>query len=192
MERQISKTSDSLEELKNESYKAADGMEELEKGSGGLSGHLKKLKDDFVEVSKENLDFASKLSQVGQGLTKLGDMASEAGGKILDGLGNIVDSGVKYEEVMKRLQLQIGATDEEMQQYESTIKEIYNSGLGESLDQVAEAFVRVKTQTNLTGVELQTMTEKALQFSEGFGVDVSETVRTVTSLMDQFGVSSPE
>lgn len=90
------------------------------------------------------------------------------------------------------LQVQTGATDEEMEGLNESLKNIYASNYGESFEDIAEAMAQVKGQTNLAGQELENATINALALRDAFGYDVTESTRAADMLMTQFGMSADE
>ena len=90
------------------------------------------------------------------------------------------------------LQQQTGVIGQEFENLQSIMNEIYGNGYGESWNEVAEALAYVKTNTKLTGDELQRATELALVFQKTTGADVSESIRSANTLMQQFGISAEQ
>ena len=105
-------------------------------------------------------------------------------------------AGVKMADDMQvalnQLQSTTGATDEEMKGMEQSMLNIYNSGFGESMDEVAQAMANVKQNTGLAGEELESLTKNAMSLSETFDMDVNESSRTAKAMIEQFGISGEQ
>lgn len=77
--------------------------------------------------------------------------------------------------------------------YQSVLEEIYKNNYGESFEDIAEAMATVRNQIgDLDQENLQNLTESAFALRDAFGYDVSETVRSAKTMMDQFGISGDE
>lgn len=162
-----------------------------------------KLKDTFVnafnsigEGIKENAsnilgpldDIAENIGISFSSLAKAGAI----GGIIAIG-GAAVSTATDVETSMKKMQTQIGATDEEMKKYEDTMMNIYKRNYGDSFEDVADAMSKVKQQfKDLDEASLQKITEGALTLRDTFDMDLNETLRGTDQLMTQFGISSDE
>ena len=80
-----------------------------------------------------------------------------------------------------------------MGEYQTAIENVYKNNFGDSLEDVAGKMAKVKEITGeIDPTNLQTMTEKAMTLEDVFGMDMSESLRGVQSLMDHFGISSEE
>lgn len=87
-----------------------------------------------------------------------------------------------------------GIAVEELGKYEEAMLNIYNNNFGESFDDIAASMGEVKRimGDGMGAEELEKMTQNALMLRDTFDFDVSESVRTANSLMDQFGISGTE
>ncbi len=119
-------------------------------------------------------------------------MAAAIGVVVVGAIGKGIMSAEELHKAMNGLQAQTGATDEEMQGMEESLKRIYENNYGESFEDIAQAMTNVKQATGLTGEELEKTTQNALMLRDTFGTEVNETVRAADQLMRQFGISSDE
>ena len=73
------------------------------------------------------------------------------------------------------------------------MKNVYGSGVGQSMDAVAEAVIMVKKNLgDLGDTDLTNLTKQALTLEELYGIDMNETLRGVNSLMKQYGLTAQE
>ena len=73
------------------------------------------------------------------------------------------------------------------------VKNVYGSGVGQSMDAVAEAVIMVKKNLGeLSDTDLTNLTRQALTLEELYGIDMNETLRGVNSLMKQYGLTAQE
>lgn len=152
-----------------------------------------------LELIMQAKDQASDvINNVGSSLGSLGGVAGKIaiGGLAAAGAA-IVGVGVaafKMEsdtrEAMKAFQAQTGETTESLAEFEQVARDVYTSGWGDSIGEIAEVMATAKQSLDLTGEALEESTRDAMVLSEAFGVDVSESVRTVGQLMTNLGVDS--
>ncbi len=70
------------------------------------------------------------------------------------------------------------------EQSASVIKNVYSSGVGESMDAVANAVLMVKKNLgDLSETDLTNLTQQVITLEELYGIDMNETLRGVNSLM---------
>lgn len=87
-----------------------------------------------------------------------------------------------------------GTAVEELGKYEEAMLNIYNNNFGESFEDIAASMGEVKRimGEGMGAEALETMTQDALMLRDTFEFEVSESVRTANSLMDQFGLTGKE
>ena len=155
------------------------------------------------DVAENTQEYRERLDEANQELVEFKDKASEAFGVISTGVGALGAGAVavagyavkltdEFDQAFNLMQAQTGATAEEMEELEESITNIYKSNFGESMEDVAKSMATVKTQTNLTGKELEDVTTYALLMRDTFDFEVNESIRAVNSLMDQFGITAEE
>lgn len=99
----------------------------------------------------------------------------------------------EFDKASQSLQISIGATDEKMQSLDEVMKRIYENNYGEGFEDISDALVEVNKQLgDLSEEELQNVTESAFAFRDAFDVEVNESIRTVNTLMKNFGTTSEE
>ncbi|MEC1725848.1 phage tail tape measure protein [Schinkia azotoformans] len=128
--------------------------------------------------------------------TNLGTLAAGAVAGLGVALVGAGVAGVKMADDMQgalnQLQSATGATDGEMKNMEESMLNIYNSGFGENMNEVAQAMANVKQNTGLAGEELESLTKNAMSLSETFDMDVNESSRTAKAMIEQFGISGEQ
>lgn len=187
LQREIIKTENKLESMTTELKSTTNELKDL-------SENAKKAKK---ELSPEEIQEATDAYE------DLGDKAKEAGEKIGAGIavvGTAIGAGVGYaltlssefDKAFNTMQMQTGATAEEMEELNEIMEKVYSDNFGESIEDVAQSMSIVKTQTKLTGTELENTTKNALLMRDVFGFEVNESIRGVNSMMNQFGISADE
>ena len=75
----------------------------------------------------------------------------------------------------------------------SSIKNVYNSGIGENLTEVADVAAMVKQQFgDIDDKSLEQITQDAITMSSVFDSDLNETLRGVNALMSNMGLTAEE
>ena len=155
--------SDVFDDLKNSAEGAGKAAEKAEGGFTILKGALASLAADGIKACAQ----------------ALGDLTKEL----------ITDSTNAY----AQFAAQTGTAADAMGDYEEAIKNVYKNNFGESLNDVAEKMAKVKEVTGeIDASKLEDMTKKAITLEDTFGMDMTETLRGVNSLMDHFGMTSEE
>lgn len=172
-EKQLKNYTSQLDDLKSESGNAESESEELA---------------DSVEKAGDSAENSSGGFSVLKGA--LANLVSEGINKVLDGLKDLItDSSNAYSQFAAAT----GTATDAMGEYQTAIENVYKNNFGDSLEDVAGKMAKVKEITGeIDPSNLQTMTEKAITLEDVFGMDMSESLRGVQSLMDHFGISSEE
>lgn len=166
-------------------------LDEVKQGMSGVDDEAENVNSAFKDVEKS-------ADKAGDGFTIMkGAIAS----LIADGLKALAktaaetmkDLVTETEKAYGSFQAQTGASAAEMKKFKKQIDSIYKAGLGESLQDVADAMAEVKQQTKETDPsKLKELTENAIALRDTFGMDVKESMRAVNMLMEQFGISGEE
>ena len=134
---------------------------------------------------------------------KMGKVASVAG-KALGGIATVgvtaagaigtylIKSGTDYIKTMNDVSAQTGMTGDELKAFGDTAREIWKSGGGENLQEVADALVNIKKASGLAGDELKDAAENALLIKDTFDFEVNDSTKAASSLMKNFGISADE
>lgn len=180
----------------------------LERQIREYSDSLETAKKAEQEAEKSGRDAAEVFDELSKSAEKAGDSAEKSGGgfSVLKGaLADLVADGIRAagaalkdlvtdsSEAFAQFSAATGVATEAMGEYEEAIKSVYKNNFGESLEDVAEKMARVKEITGeLDAGNLQLMTEKAIMLEDVFGMDMTETLRGVQSLMTHFGMTAEE
>lgn len=153
----------------------------------------------FIDLSnKDAIKGVTKLEKKSEALSK---KFTKAGKTLTLGLTTPLlafgayakKTAIDFDKASNKMQSSLGLTTDELKNYESTMKNIYNAGYGESYEEVANSIAQVKQQLgNLTTEEIENVTKSALTLRDVFGVEVNESVRATKALMTQFGTSGEQ
>lgn len=175
----------------------------LDEASSKLD-NVKKKADDF---SNENIK-PPKINPPDtdgfeEALQEMEDKVKSFGAKIAGylAIGEAIKQGTEigkevyedFEDSVARVKGALGETDDQARQTAQVIKDVYEAGLGESMDRVAEAVVRIKRNLgDMDDGTLNSITQQAIILEDTFDVDMNETLRGVKGLMKNFGLTAQE
>lgn len=173
-----------------------------------LATQLTNTQTDTVKLQTEAKNLSNALEENVQDLEAAGESAKEAGEGYTAAKGamaNLVSDGVKNlgsalseigtdsDAASARFAAATGTAADSMDEYNQVMQEIYKDNFGESLTDIAEKMTKVKEVTKeVDPSQLKTLTENAITLEDTFGMDMTETLRGVNSLMSHFGLSATE
>ncbi len=106
---------------------------------------------------------------------------------------SFIEIGNSVQKSNNKMQASLGLTTTEAKKYNSVMQEIYNSGYGESFEDVAQKISYVRQVTGeVDSSKLKDLTTNAMALENTFGSDFNETIRGVNNLMTHFGIDSQE
>lgn len=183
-----------LNKLNNEVKKNETSLSQLGNAANQSESDLKSLGDAASNAGNEG----SKLSNIAdnlktQTLMEASDILSEISDKIIEVGKAANESFQNIESSTKKVSAYFGDTGQAAQDNAQIIKDIYEDGVGDSMDRVADAIIDVRQNLkDLNKEDLTNITKQAILLEDYFGVDMNETMRGVNSLMTQFGISASE
>lgn len=162
--------------------------------SESLRRSVKKVNQQLASIDKQALATASK---IGSNITDAAKTAAKAIaglGAAAAGLaaGAFIKGGQDYIRTMNGLQVQTGATAAEMQEFGQIAQDVYRSGKGENLQQIADTLANISQASGLAGEELRKAADAAMLLNDSFGMESAETTKAATALMKNFGISAEE
>ena len=162
--------------------------------TSGFDKGVKSVKTAYKELTDSSKGFSDKLKTSKSLFNSVGSSLTKSLTLPLIGLGTAsVAMASDFEGAFKKLVNATGAADDEVQQFEETLKRVYKAGYGESYEDVADAIALIDQQLeNLSPLELEEVTESALVLRDTFEFDVGESIRAVDTLMKNFGLTSQQ
>ena len=152
-----------------------------------------KAEESISKTGKSAEGLAGKL---GEGLKKaaaIGATAMAAIGAVAAGMAvKAVSASDECQKALNSLQVQTGATSNEMDGLKESLLSIYGQNYGKSFEDVAQALANVKQQTGLAGQELEDFTTHALVLRDTFEMEVTESTRAADMMVKQFGLTGEE
>lgn len=147
-----------------------------------LAKSISKAESNFKKMNKTVL-------KAGKALGGIATVGATAAGAFAV---HLVKSGTEYIKTMNDVSAQTGMTGDELKEFGDITREIWKSGGGENLQEVADALTNIKQASGLAGDELKTAAENALLVKDTFGYEVEESTKAATALMKNFGITADE
>lgn len=159
---------------------------------------VQNLIEDLNGVGDAARDAADDIGEIAQAtkgavLMEAADQLSVVGDKIQDVGDKAVNAYAETETAVSKVNAYFGETGAAAEASAEIVKNVYRSGVGQSMDAVAEAVIMVKKNLgDLGDTDLTNLTKQALTLEELYGIDMNETLRGVNSLMKQYGLTAQE
>lgn len=181
LQREIIETEQKLGNLEKESAETASALEGDFKDAAQGAGSLKESIDDIGDTVKKGV-----VMEAADQVSEIGDKLSELGGTAIESFNDINDASAK-------VTAYFGETGKAAEDTAGVIKDVYEGGVGDSMDAVSDAVIAVKQNLgDLDQVTLTNLTNQAVTLEELYGIDMNETLRGVNSLMQNFSMSAQD
>lgn len=170
-----------------------DALDTVDDGQAvkNLIQDLKKVGDAAEETAEDIGEIAEATK--GAALMEAADQLSAVGDKITEIGDSAMEAYTEAENAVTKVNAYFGETGEAAEKSASVIKSVYEAGVGESMDSVANAVLMVKKNLgDLSETDLTNLTQQAITLDELYGIDMNETLRGVNSLMQQYGLTAQE
>lgn len=128
-------------------------------------------------TSRNLLEAADQLSGVGDKVFEIGEKA--------------VESFQDMEDATAKVNARFDETGKVAENSAALIKRVYERGLGESMDAVADAVILVKDNLkDLDDTTLEKIVEQSLTLENIYGIDMAESLRGINGLMKHFNIDA--
>ena len=177
VEQSAERAAQSISEMDNAAEPAADSMQDMADAADKMQESI----DEAGETLKSSafMDASEKLSGVADKIVEIGKASMDE----FNETENATRKAVSY----------FGETGTAAEETADIIQDVYGNGVGDSMDTVADSVITVKKNfEDLSKADLTHLTEIGTTLEESYGIDLSETMRGVNSLMEQFGLTSAE
>ncbi len=205
LQKQFTSAKASLDRAKKSLERSRSELKSLDSAmgaNGATISQLVKRQKELEEATKRATSAQENQEKIQKRIEKIGKIQSSfsKGPLISEGIsgaitvagGLITKFGSEAQKAFNTLQARTGVTAQEMQKLQTSVRSVYNSGVGESLAEVSEAMAIMRQVSGLTGQSLNQATKDAIVLSKTFNMDVSESARAASALMKNFGISSKE
>lgn len=122
----------------------------------------------------------------------IGGIAIGTGVAVFKAVDYLAELGDEYNSAVNDISAATGLVGKELEGMGDVIKDVYGSGMGESMEDAAAGISSIYQATNLTGDALSETTKAAYLLSDTFGYDVAESARAAKAMMTNFGITGEE
>lgn len=147
---------------------------------------LKTSSDDATDAIEgvEDAVTSGNLLEAADQLSGVGDKIFEIGEKAVESFQNMEDATAK-------VNARFDETGKVAENSAALIKRVYERGLGESMDAVADAVILVKDNLkDLDDTTLEKIVEQSLTLENIYGIDMAESLRGINGLMKHFNIDA--
>lgn len=104
--------------------------------------------------------------------------------------GAAIKFGTEYQQASNQIQAETGATAEEMEGLKDIMEDVYADNFGDNMQDAAAGVAEVKKQLGGLVQEdaFKDLTEDAFMMRDTFGYEVPESIRSVSTMIKQFGI----
>ncbi len=147
-----------------------------------------------IKEAKENLEeYGEQLKGVGEKAKGAFAAVGVTGAAISSGGAYAVKFSSDYTKALNGFIAKSGIAESKANDFDKVMANIYKNNYGEDLNDIAEAMGTVaQNAADISPSNIEELTTNALILRDTFGYDISETMRAVNMLMDQFGLSGKE
>ncbi|MCK5644097.1 MAG: hypothetical protein KAJ19_25080 [Gammaproteobacteria bacterium] len=93
---------------------------------------------------------------------------------------------------MEKFRRETGLAEESVEEFSGSAKNLFAAGVGEGIDDIAQAMATVNNTMQTGAKETEGLTKRALVMRDVFDKDVGESVDTVKVLMDEMGLTGEQ
>lgn len=166
----------------------------LELDTSKFTSGFKSALKDLDSFKSKSSTFSQKLKGLSSAIGTVGSTLTKNVTVPLAGAGTALSAfAVQAEKATKKVTTYFGDTGEQAEKNGDIIKDVFSSGIPESMEEAADAIILVRqNMEDLNDADLAQVSEQALVLEKTFGSDMSESIRGATSLMVNFGLDSQE
>lgn len=188
-QREVLQTEKKLDGMREELTSTEKALGNLKKTSQDAVKETKDYKDAVADAKEAVADFKEETSGLVDAMATGG---AAIGGATVAAAGYALNLSTEFDKAFNTLITKTGASSDEMDALNESMERVYANNFGESIEDVANSMATVKTNTKLSGEQLENATERAILLRDTFEFDVNESTRSAKMLMDQYGLSAED
>ena len=162
----------------------------------GLTDELKQFNTEnskITKASKKIEEYGNKISKASDKVNDLGNKASVVSGAVVAGGAALVNSAMSLEDAVAKYISSTNTATNETEKYKTVLENINKANYGDGYEDIANSMAAVRMQLkDINDADLENITEKAIALRDLFGYEVSESIRAVKALMDNFNITADE
>ncbi|WP_415318667.1 phage tail tape measure protein [Clostridium perfringens] len=194
MDNSISSAINSLRNVENQMKDVGNKSKTLENDLEGLQKKFKELDNGFSmqKVIKQFDDVKKRAGDLAESVDKIKDKAEKLSVGSTAGIGAI--GAVSYESSNNAMKLKgaLGLTEEEAQKLKETARGIAKDGF--DFSEVNDSLIKIKQTLGdtLSPEQVEGLSKGLLSLNKVFDVDINDSLRAVTIMMKNFGITGEE
>jgi phage-related minor tail protein len=163
-------------------------MNKADTSTGEAEDAVKEFGKSMDNASDEASAFGDVLggSLVADGIEKVADSAKDAAKSVLE-LAQSSDKSAGM------LEAQLGLTKDAAADLSAVAETVWSDGFGENLDEATASVATIRQMLgDMAEDDMGRVTEKALTIKQVFGAEVTESVKAVKTMMQNFGITADQ
>lgn len=162
--------------------------------TSGFESGFKSAMDDLETFQDKTATVGDKFGALGSAMSTIGGNLTKSITLPLVGAGTaLVGFASNAETSFANFQAKVGEVNGSMEEYRDVMDQVYANNYGENFEDISDAMATIVTVLGeMDPSNMQEVTESALTLKDTFGYDVSESIRTVDTLMKNFGMTAEE
>ena len=162
--------------------------------TSGFTSGLSTAKNGLKAFADSSKSITDRFAGLGSSMTTVGSTLTKSVTLPLVGVGTaLVSFASESDSAFSQFQAKVGDATGSMNEYRSVMDEVYKNNYGDSVMDVADAMGEVVTRLGeMDSSQLQKTTESAIALRDTFGYEVPESLRTVDTLMKNFGLTADQ
>lgn len=157
-----------------------------------LANEIAQTNSKLSEQSTKAKETAESLNETSQKLKDIGGTATATVTPAIIGVGaGVTKVAADFDNAQGQIQAQLGLTAEEAEKLRDMAESVWKKGFGENIGEVTGYLAIVKQNIqDISDEALPKVTEQALILQKTFGAEVTESTRTASVMMKNFGIDA--
>jgi phage-related minor tail protein/predicted nucleic acid-binding Zn-ribbon protein len=183
--------------IKQSAAAVADSLNQLKVQKQQLAVQAQEARNRILELREANMkagqssgEFQTRTVDLTSTIGTLAKAAGPAAIAAISGIGlEMLKGAADVEAANKKMQAQLGLSAQEAQKFAQVSRDIFTSGLGDSIQDVNQALVVTKQNfRDLSNEDIGTLSKQALTVKSVFDVEVNESLKIASNLVKNFGI----
>ncbi|MFI3206483.1 MAG: phage tail tape measure protein [Clostridia bacterium] len=192
-----SKVKKSTQNIEDDFEKTATSSKSLGTETEKTTNKTETYREEIDKASQSTKEYSENTDNASDKTSKLGSALGTSAtliGTAMVAVGTVsVSLADDMDKAMNGYIASTGKGVDETEKYQNVLENIYTNNYGENFEDIADKMALVTQQMgDLDDSELQSIVEKGYLMSDTFGIEMTESIRAVNSMMTQFGISSDE
>ncbi|KHD85684.1 hypothetical protein NG54_07945 [Heyndrickxia ginsengihumi] len=191
LEKQLSLTEQEYGKNSTEANQMAAKLNAAKASVANLDHELEQIKENSSNAA-EGMEELSKKVTAGNFL-RAAEVLSGVSDKVIDLGKSAIETGMEMADSQQDIQNNLGLTSKEAEKLQGVAKNVFEHGVTDSVESASKAVQSVKMNMgDLNNSDLEKVTNKIIGIGKHTDTDVNENVRAASQLMNHFGVSADD